>query len=181
MYFATFVADVYIVIVAGLTMSHPGGAWVKVREGAAERCLLVEPPNPPVANAMPTTPSRRMATDPTISHTNLADRGRPRCVRRSLGRCSPCDGSSCGNPPGCGSSCSGILAISPHPLPLLDPLDIIEALMTTDAARTCAETARYLVEDTKAAYLLTVKGNRSSLHTTVMAIGREPTTARPII
>src|SRR5690606_9743969 len=40
---------------------------------------------------------------------------------------------------------------------LLEPIDITGALVTADAAHTCAETARYLVEDKKADYLLTIK------------------------
>lgn len=56
---------------------------------------------------------------------------------------------------------------------LLDPLDITGALVTADAAHTCVETARYLVEDKNADYLLTVKGNRSSLHAAAVAAGRD--------
>lgn len=47
---------------------------------------------------------------------------------------------------------------------LLDPIDIAGALATADAAHTCVETARYLFEGKQADYLLTIKGNRSSLH-----------------
>jgi predicted transposase YbfD/YdcC len=62
---------------------------------------------------------------------------------------------------------------------LLDPMDIAGALVTADAAHTCIETARYLVEDKRADYLLTIKGNRSSLHAAAVAAGRELITAEP--
>jgi predicted transposase YbfD/YdcC len=62
---------------------------------------------------------------------------------------------------------------------LLDPLDITGALVTADAAHTCAETARYLVEDKNADYLLTIKGNRPALHTAAIASGRELIAAPP--
>ncbi len=51
--------------------------------------------------------------------------------------------------------------------------DITGALVTADAAHTCADTARYLVEERGADYLLTIKGNRSSLHAAAVAAGRE--------
>ncbi|WP_219461616.1 ISAs1 family transposase [Nonomuraea rhizosphaerae] len=51
-------------------------------------------------------------------------------------------------------------------------LDLTGALVTADAAHTCAETARYLVEETNADYLLTVKGNRSRLQATAIAVAR---------
>jgi predicted transposase YbfD/YdcC len=56
---------------------------------------------------------------------------------------------------------------------LLDQADIAGALVTADAAHTCAETARYLVENKNADYLLTIKGNRSSLHAAAITAGRE--------
>jgi predicted transposase YbfD/YdcC len=62
---------------------------------------------------------------------------------------------------------------------LLDPVDITGALVTADAAHTCTETARYLVEDKHADYLLTVKGNRSALHAAVVAAGRDLITITP--
>jgi predicted transposase YbfD/YdcC len=62
---------------------------------------------------------------------------------------------------------------------LLDPMDITGALVTADAAHTCAGTARYLVEDKNADYLLTVKGNRSSLHAAAVAAGRELIVTEP--
>jgi predicted transposase YbfD/YdcC len=55
---------------------------------------------------------------------------------------------------------------------LLDPLDITGALVTADAAHTCTDTARYLVEDRRADYLLTIKGNRSSLHAAAITAAR---------
>ncbi|WP_131743191.1 hypothetical protein [Actinomadura roseirufa] len=52
------------------------------------------------------------------------------------------------------------------------PLDICGALVTADAAPICVETARYLVEDRHADYLLTIKGNRPSLHAAALAASR---------
>jgi predicted transposase YbfD/YdcC len=51
--------------------------------------------------------------------------------------------------------------------------------VTADAAHTCAETARYLVEDKNADYLLTVKGNRKTLHAAASQAARKVITARP--
>jgi hypothetical protein len=48
---------------------------------------------------------------------------------------------------------------------LLADLDIDSALVTMDAAHTCAATARHLVEDKNADYLMAVKGNREALYT----------------
>jgi predicted transposase YbfD/YdcC len=62
---------------------------------------------------------------------------------------------------------------------LLGPMDITGALVSADAAHTCTETARYLVEDKNADYLLTIKGNRSSLHATAIATSRTLITAQP--
>jgi predicted transposase YbfD/YdcC len=56
---------------------------------------------------------------------------------------------------------------------LLGPMDITGALVTADAAHTCADTARYLIENRGADYLLTIKGNRPSLHAAAIAAGRE--------
>lgn len=56
---------------------------------------------------------------------------------------------------------------------LLGKMDITGALVTADAAHTCVETARYLVEDKNADYLLTIKGNRSSLHAAAIAAARD--------
>ncbi|CND76458.1 transposase for IS2404 [Mycobacterium tuberculosis] len=47
---------------------------------------------------------------------------------------------------------------------LLDGLDIDGALVTMDAAHTCAATARHLVKDKNADYLMAVKGNREALY-----------------
>jgi predicted transposase YbfD/YdcC len=52
-------------------------------------------------------------------------------------------------------------------------LDLAGALITADAAHTCAQTARYLVEEAGADYLLTIKGNRSSLYAAAVAAGRD--------
>jgi predicted transposase YbfD/YdcC len=46
---------------------------------------------------------------------------------------------------------------------LLTDLDIDGALVTMDAAHTCAATARFLVKDKHADYLMAVKGNRKAL------------------
>jgi len=62
---------------------------------------------------------------------------------------------------------------------LLDEMDIAGALVTADAAHTCAETARYLVKDKKADYLLTIKGNRPALHAAAIAATYELTCAEP--
>jgi predicted transposase YbfD/YdcC len=47
---------------------------------------------------------------------------------------------------------------------LLADLDIGGALVTVDAAHTCAATARHLVKDKNADYLMAVKGNREALY-----------------
>jgi hypothetical protein len=47
---------------------------------------------------------------------------------------------------------------------LLDPLPLAGAVVTADALHTQQETARYLVEDKKADYLLIVKDNQPTLH-----------------
>jgi hypothetical protein len=47
---------------------------------------------------------------------------------------------------------------------LLAPLDLAGAVVTADALHTQRETARYLVEETGADYLLTVKDNQPTLH-----------------
>jgi hypothetical protein len=62
---------------------------------------------------------------------------------------------------------------------LLETMDIAGALVTADAAHTCTETARYLVEDKKADYLLTIKGNRSSLHAAAIAACRKLIATEP--
>jgi predicted transposase YbfD/YdcC len=55
---------------------------------------------------------------------------------------------------------------------LVNDMDIAGALVSADAAHTCAETARYLVEDKYADYLLTIKGNRPSLLSAATDLGR---------
>jgi predicted transposase YbfD/YdcC len=50
--------------------------------------------------------------------------------------------------------------------------DITGALVTADAAHTCAETATFLVEDKEADYLLTIKGNRPTLHSAATTVGK---------
>jgi predicted transposase YbfD/YdcC len=62
---------------------------------------------------------------------------------------------------------------------LLGEMDIAGALVTADAAHTCADTARYLVEDCRADYLLTIKGNRASLHAAAITTGRDLVAAEP--
>lgn len=51
----------------------------------------------------------------------------------------------------------------PEVKPLLDPLNIEGATVTLDAMHTQEETARFLVRDKKADFLMTVKGNQESL------------------
>jgi hypothetical protein len=48
--------------------------------------------------------------------------------------------------------------------PLLEGLDIAGSVVTMDALHTQRETARFLVEDRKADYVMTVKRNQSSLY-----------------
>lgn len=62
---------------------------------------------------------------------------------------------------------------------LLDPIDITGALVTCDAAHTCEQTVRYLVEDKNADYLLAIKGNRAGLYAAVVAAGRTLITGEP--
>jgi hypothetical protein len=62
---------------------------------------------------------------------------------------------------------------------LLGEMDIAGALVTADAAHTCADTARYLAGDCHADYLLTIKGNRASLHTAAITTGRDLVAAEP--
>jgi predicted transposase YbfD/YdcC len=58
-------------------------------------------------------------------------------------------------------------------------MDIAGALVTADAAHTCADTARYLVGDRKTDYLLTIKGNRPCLYAAAIAAGREAIAGEP--
>lgn len=53
---------------------------------------------------------------------------------------------------------------------LLDPLDITGAIITTDALHTQVETARYLVEDKRAHYVMEVKRNQRSLHDAIASL-----------
>jgi predicted transposase YbfD/YdcC len=62
---------------------------------------------------------------------------------------------------------------------LLDPLDITGALVSADAAHTCADTARYLVENKRADYLLTIKGNRAGLQAAAIGLAADLTRAEP--
>lgn len=55
---------------------------------------------------------------------------------------------------------------------LFEQTGITGALVTADAAHTCAETATFLVEEKEADYLLTIKGNRSALHTAAISVGK---------
>ena len=54
--------------------------------------------------------------------------------------------------------------------PLLEPLDIEGVVVTADAMHTQREHARFLVEDKKADYLFTVKGNQPSLEAALESI-----------
>jgi hypothetical protein len=47
--------------------------------------------------------------------------------------------------------------------PLLEPLELTERVVTADAMHTQHETARFLVEDKRAHYVFTVKGNQGAL------------------
>ena len=51
----------------------------------------------------------------------------------------------------------------PHLRPLLEPLDLEGCVVTLDALHTQKETARYLVEEKGADYLMTVKDNQANL------------------
>lgn len=53
---------------------------------------------------------------------------------------------------------------------LLDPLDITDAVITADALHTQTETARYLVEDKHAHYVMEVKRNQPSLHDAIATL-----------
>ena len=56
---------------------------------------------------------------------------------------------------------------------LLEPLDIADKVVTADAMHAQDETARYLVEDKHADYVLQIKGNQPSLRDAVEAISPE--------
>jgi Domain of unknown function (DUF4338)/DDE_Tnp_1-associated/Transposase DDE domain len=57
--------------------------------------------------------------------------------------------------------------------PLLDPLPLAGRVVTADALHTQTETARYLVEDKHAHYLLTVKDNQPTLKADIAALRME--------
>lgn len=52
----------------------------------------------------------------------------------------------------------------PNLRPLLEPLDVEGCVVTLDALHTQKETARYLVEEKGADYLMTVKDNQANLN-----------------
>lgn len=58
----------------------------------------------------------------------------------------------------------------PEIKPLLHPLDLTGQVVTADALHTQRETARFLVEDKQAHYLLTVKHNQPSLYADLSAL-----------
>ena len=57
--------------------------------------------------------------------------------------------------------------------PLLQDLDIKGAVVTLDAMHTQRETARFLVEDKKADYVMTVKGNQPALKKAIESLDSE--------
>lgn len=61
----------------------------------------------------------------------------------------------------------------PQVKPLLDGLDLEGAVFTLDALHTQTETARHIVEDKKADYILDVKGNQPTLENTLIDLPRE--------
>jgi hypothetical protein len=58
----------------------------------------------------------------------------------------------------------------PELKPLLEPLDLAGRVVTADALHTQCETARFLVEDKQAHYLLTVKANQPTLYADLSAL-----------
>lgn len=56
---------------------------------------------------------------------------------------------------------------------LLDPLDLTDATITVDALHTQVETARYLVEEKQAHYVMELKRNQPSLHDAIGALQDE--------
>ena len=56
---------------------------------------------------------------------------------------------------------------------LLDPLTIEGQIITVDALHTQKDTARYLVKEKQAHYVMEVKGNQGTLHEAIAAVGRE--------
>lgn len=61
----------------------------------------------------------------------------------------------------------------PQVKPLLDDLDLEGAVFTADALHTQKETARYIVEEKKADYILEVKGNQPTLENILIDLPRE--------
>lgn len=68
----------------------------------------------------------------------------------------------------------------PGAKPLLEPLDLEDATVTADAMHTQTETARFLVEDKSAHYVLIVKDNQPTLREDIEALdwGRFPPSGR---
>ena len=56
---------------------------------------------------------------------------------------------------------------------LLDPLDIAGTIVTTDALHTQRDTARYLVKEKHAHYVMEVKENQPTLHDALEALDLE--------
>ncbi|MCL4520369.1 MAG: ISAs1 family transposase [Firmicutes bacterium] len=63
---------------------------------------------------------------------------------------------------------------------LLDPLDITDKIVTMDALHTQVETARYLVEDKHAHYIMEVKKNQPNLYEAIAAVPLEDY-SRPMV
>lgn len=61
----------------------------------------------------------------------------------------------------------------PELAPLLDPLDLEDRVVTADAMHTQHDTARFLVEDKRAHYLLTVKDNQPGLRQAIADLDRK--------
>jgi hypothetical protein len=66
----------------------------------------------------------------------------------------------------------------PEIKPLLEPLDLSGRVVTADALHTQRETARFLVEDKQAHYLLTVKENQPTLYADLKALSDFPPARR---
>ena len=56
---------------------------------------------------------------------------------------------------------------------LLDPLDIADIVVTIDALHTQRDTARYLVDEKHAHYVMEVKENQPTLHEALEALDLE--------
>jgi hypothetical protein len=57
--------------------------------------------------------------------------------------------------------------------PLLDEIDIAGSVVTTDALHTKIQTAQYLVEEKRADYLMTVKGNQPVFKSAIKSLPKE--------